>query len=259
MTKLYTENEIVDFIEQENIELLYEAIESGLNLHQPVMGMNALFWAVKNNSFKIADFLLDNHFDINLKGIYKGDACNALGVCIYEKNLSFFHYLIDRHIQTDALYKSKTILMHAIELDDVGLVEKILHLDGTHINAKDNIYGDTALILASRNNQVNIIELLLEDNKIKIDAQNVLSRTAFQYYLSQDTHDYELIKLFILTGAAFNLNDMTHINPDRIIELNDLKHFAKTYGVEAKKIYLEKKHLEQNLVNVKESKKEKKI
>lgn len=259
MTHLYTENNIVDFIEQENIELLYEAIQSGLNLNQSFMGMNALFWAIKNNSFKVAEFLLNNHFDLNLTGIYQGELCNALGVCIYEKNLAFFHYLIDKNINIKEFYKSQTILIHAIELDDELLVQKILNHDDAYINQKDFIYSNTALIIASKNNQPEIIRLLLEQDDIKINSQNVLSRTAFQYYLSHDDYDYELVKLFILTGAKFNLNDMTHMDGEQIIELNDLMHFTQIHGKDAKTIYLEKQFLEQTLSQVKESKKDKKI
>lgn len=256
---LYTEEKIVNLIETENIEILYEAIQSGLDLNQPFWGMNALFWAVKNNSYKVANFLLDNQFDINLKGIYKGDVCNALGVAIFEKNNYFFHFLIDHNIEANWLYQSKTMLMHAIELDDVQLVEKILTIKNIDINEKDNIYSDTALIVAARNNQEKILETLLKHPLIKTTSSNVLQYSALRYYLEQENANYELIKLFILSGSTFNLNDFSKRTPEELIELNELSYFFKEYGKEAKNIYLEKQKLEQSIEVKNSSKRDKKI
>lgn len=262
MKNLYTENEIVELIESENMSLLYEAIEEGLNLNQAFMGMNPLFWAAKNNSLPMIEFLLTNKVNLNLKGIYKGDTCNVLGVCIYEQNLALFHYFIDKDIEIKDYYKSKSILMHAVELGDKNLVEKILFKANAQINAKDLVYGDSALILAAKHKHEDILYLLLQQDKINIGrgSENVLRYNALHYYLEQSNPNVDLIKLFILSGANFQLNELAHLDTQVIIELQEMSYLLKEYGEGAKQMFIEKKQLEESIQYIdKKSTKDKKI
>ena len=119
---------------------------------------------------EIFKLCFDKITDINI--IKTDDSLSLLMLFyVYFKESQIFDYYFDKIIEKGANLniQSKegyTILMFAIEDEDISTVKKLLNNSNIDINLKDN-EGDTALDIALRNKYRNSINLLIKDNRLK--------------------------------------------------------------------------------------------
>ena len=110
-----------------------------------------------------------------------------------------------------------TALMYAVRDGDVEMVELLLE-KGAKINAQ-NFVGDTGLMNAVRDGDVEMVELLLEKGA-KINAQNFIGDTALMYAVWDD--NVGMVELLLEKGADVNIKnkgnetvwELTHDKPE---------------------------------------------
>lgn len=117
-------------------------------------GRNAMHYAVRSGAFEYSK-LLKEKVDLKEK----------------EQKTQILEHLISRGIDLNAQdSEGRTPLMDAIIQGDLEAV-KLLRKNGANINLKD-AYGNTALILASLVNNSEIVQYLINDVEIDLNARN---------------------------------------------------------------------------------------
>ena len=123
--------------------------------------------AIKNSSYSCLKILLDNlHF--NKDEPKKEFIVNAIKYC----KLPFLE-LIDSHFKinfNEQIFGNGVTILHIlVQLNDYEKVKYILKKDDINLNTKDN-EGKTPLMIAAKNGNTKIAELLLQSKKIRIKA-----------------------------------------------------------------------------------------
>lgn len=93
---------------------------------------------------------------------------------------------------------------------DIGLIEQLLE-QGEDINAKDEV-GKTALIYAASRGHVGLVEVLCQNNKININAQDVNGDTALIAAVCQYELNAGIIERLIEAGSDVMIKNFRHLN-----------------------------------------------
>ena len=84
-------------------------------------------------------------------------------------------------------------MRNAIESRDIATINSLLE-SGTDVNAQDE-YGQTALIIATDNDDIEIVKILLEGTNTDVNAKDKYEQTALM--IATDNGDIEIVKMLL--------------------------------------------------------------
>lgn len=235
-----------------------------------IFGSNALMIAVKNGNEKIIKELLKKGADVNSRD---NSECTVLSYAIaggQTKIVELFITASGYSYSSD--WFNQSTLMEAVDSRNLQLVEVILqHMDKSNINDKDgggrtalmhavcsgssliveklltknagiderDLEGDTALVLAIKNEQIPIVRILLQYKANINYAYGIFKETALMYAVKFNNE--ELVKLLIDNP---NIDIYAKNN-----EGNDALLLASYYGHRQIVIDILQKHTDFNVKN----------
>lgn len=153
----------------------------------------AALHGTKANRFSIAMFLLDKGADPFIVQESTSPLEETLVVLdsddeqTIKDGFELFKYLMEQQVDLNISRGKENALTFAAHYSNYNAVEFLIKENYFDVNSKDSA-GDTALIVAAKNNQVEIVQLLLElgaDKTIKSDE----GKTAYDYALQSNQTD----------------------------------------------------------------------
>ena len=187
-----------------NEKIITLLLDSGADINKKdnYTGQTPLLAALhgtKSNRFSIAMFLLENGADpyavqIASSPIKKSlivlDSDNAQTI---KEGFELFKYLMEQKVSMDIPVGKQNALTFAAVYSNYNAVEYLIEENYFDVDSKDSA-GNTALIVATKNNETQIIQLLLQlgaDKSIK-DAEG---KTAYDYAVELELVDFlEILK-----------------------------------------------------------------
>jgi len=145
----------------------------------------AALHGTKKNRFSLAMFLLEKGADPFAVQKTTSPLEETLVVLdsddkqTIEDGFKLFKYLIEQQVDLDICKGKESVLTYASHYGNNNVVEFLIKEDFFDINSKD-LAGDTALIVATKNEQAQIVYLLLElgADKFPMDSKG---KTAYDY------------------------------------------------------------------------------
>ena len=122
-------------------------------------------------------------------------------------SISFLNnYLLSMEVDKEQGQIKKTAphdIIWAITIGDIDKV-KVLIRERANLNIKEDILGNTPLMIAVLSNNLNIVNLLI-DEKIKLDIKNSHGLTALMLAILNSRN--EIAKIIINAGANLDIQD----------------------------------------------------
>ena len=169
---------------------------------------NILIFAARNNpNENIIDYLLDKGFDKNYVTV-NGET----PILAAAQNPNFFvlEKLIERGANLEAVDNDKrNALFIASKCNDKPYIITYLIEKGIPVNYRDE-FGNTAVIFAAQNNNVNIIKTLIEKGA-DIKTVNDMGTTALMSAVSDGNNCIEMVKYLIENGVDVNARNSANI------------------------------------------------
>ncbi|ORX45812.1 ankyrin [Piromyces finnis] len=203
-----------------------------------------LFIAIKENQFKVANLLLQNHADINLLNNHHENILSYL-FKLKKINSLQLYYLLKNGINVNEIdNEGNTCLMNAIKFGDHHLIELILnyftcdtediidiilyykshkkyvieYIENKVKEKKGKIYmnvknddNDTVLIFACRQNNLDIVKKLLQYGNISINEKGEDKKTALIWAIYRENID--IAQHLLSYGADINIKDFYGMSP----------------------------------------------
>ena len=187
-----------------NEKIITLLLDSGadINKRDNYNGMTPLLAALhgaKSNRFSLAMFLIENGADPFAvmptespfeESILVLDSDNAQTI---KEGFELFKYLMEQKVSMDICIGKENALTYAAHYSNYNVVEYLIEENYFDVDSKDSA-GNTALIVATKNNETQIIQLLLQlgaDKSIK-DAEG---KTAYDYAVELELVDFlEILK-----------------------------------------------------------------
>jgi ankyrin repeat protein len=119
-------------------------------------------------------------------------------------------YLLLHTSDTLAKPCTKCLLLQAASIGDVHAFKKHL-FNGCDINQMDQM-GTTALYYASENNYPSIVKIILNQDKVNIDAAPTLSGATPLFIAIQEGH-YEIFNLLLNAGSNTTISTSNNVTP----------------------------------------------
>ena len=159
-------------------------------------GNTALIKASHEGYFKIAELLVENGADVNMKNIHSE---TALASSLNKANLEIAKLLINNGADVNL----KNVLIKAVLAGNCDMV-KLMIQSGADLNSKNGLSGETALTEAVTKDNLDIAKLLVESGA-DLDAQNNNGDSALikAALLGQ----FDMAKLLIESGADVNIKN----------------------------------------------------
>lgn len=121
------------------------------------------------------------------------------------KNILVIEYLVLSDINIDAINnKGESALFYSLENRSLNNFILLLN-NGANPNLKSNT-NTTLLIAAAKKNQIDAVNYLL-DNNAKYDAVNDLKESAFEFIITNQNRNFDLVDRFLDAGADINMRD----------------------------------------------------
>ena len=121
------------------------------------------------------------------------------------KNILVIEYLVTSDINIDAVNnKGESALFYSLENRSLNNFILLLN-NGADANLKSNT-NTTLLIAAAKKNQIDAVNYLL-DNNAKYDAVNDLKENAFEFIVTNQNRNFDLVDRFLDAGADINMRD----------------------------------------------------
>lgn len=176
-----------------------------LNLTNAVSpeGTPAIWSAAFRNETEILQYLIDNDADIDARN---ANRTTAAYVAAQNGYLEALELLIEAGADLNMRSKwSSTILGVAAQQGQVGIVERVLEEDvQASINAPTDEEGQTPLWVASHDNHLEIVQLLLDQNA-SIDARDW--RGCSPLWAAAQEGNYAVVNELLSRGANANLTN----------------------------------------------------
>lgn len=195
---------LINACEKGNEEIISLLLDSGADINKkdsyteqtPLL---AALHGTKANRFSIAMFLLEKGADPfavqNTTSPLEETlvVLNSDNAQTIEEGFKLFQYLIGQQVDMNICKGDANVLTFATRYGNYNVVEFLIKESYFDINSKD-LAGDTALIVATKNNQTQIIQLLLELGANK-SLEDVEGKTAYDYALERGLMEFsELLK-----------------------------------------------------------------
>lgn len=195
---------LITACEKGNEKIISLLLDSGADINKKdnYTGQTPLLAALhgtKANRFSIAMFLLEKGADAFAvqnttspleETLVVLDSDNAQTI---KDGFELFKYLIEKQVGMDICRGKENVLTFATRYGNYNVVEFLIKENCFDVNSKD-LAGDTALIVATKNNQTQIMQLLLglgADKSLK-DAKE---KTAYDYAVERGFVEFaELLK-----------------------------------------------------------------
>ena len=212
MTTVNINKQIMNYINQNNIEKVKLLIEQGAKINPVVKAdlfdkynsMSPLQLAIFNNNYEMVKLLVESGADINYVNNFtksKTIGTSIYSVAHFNKNEEITNFLISKGINTKDINLipmpcrdinntvSLVQLLSMINNNEIKKVEKLFN-DGLDISKYENLTPNskydnlTPLELATRNNSIDMIKLLVENGAdLKYTSRNfLLSNNIHPYY-----------------------------------------------------------------------------
>jgi ankyrin repeat protein len=197
---------------QNIVALLLESDHIDLNIQHKHSGNTALIYAVLANNEEIVSRLIKNGAAINLTNNENETALMLASEHGYQNIVTLLleHYQIDLDIQSKPF--GTTALTYAVAKNHVEIVRKLIDRkanvnlsNNNNNNNKDND-NETALMIASKNGNQNIVALLLESDQIDLNIQSRRFGTTALTYAVAENH-VEIARKLINRKANVNLTN----------------------------------------------------
>eukprot|EP00347_Sterkiella_histriomuscorum_P020277 403338418 len=175
-------------------------------------GNNAFLLAFQNNSMIIAQFLLDEGFNLDFQN---KQLKTALIIAVQRRNAQYIKVLLDKGCNSNYTdNEGKTSLHYAVIGKDLNTVNMLL-ISGCNPNIADN-EGKTALHYSVLGNDFDFVEILVE-NGSELDIADKKGRTALHYAVNNSQSgldaNYDIENILIASGANVNIQDKTGRTP----------------------------------------------
>ena len=172
-------------------------------------GNTALMFAADLGDFSIVEKLLEKEVDITLQD-KRGDTALTIA------GDNGFINIVDLLLETIPS-ESGMLLIDAIKQDDYKLVRELMELNTVDINLQDED-GNTALIFACKNDNYDIVKLLVDKGAdINVQNNNGISPLLAACYNINDKNAADIAKLLITKGADVNSVDKDQATPLTVI------------------------------------------
>ena len=172
-------------------------------------GNTALMFAADLGDFSIVEKLLEKEVDITLQD-KRGDTALTIA------GDNGFINIVDLLLETIPS-ESGMLLIDAIKQDDYKLVRELMELNTVDINLQDED-GNTALIFACKNDNYDIVKLLVDKGAdINVQNNNGISPLLAACYNINDKNAANIAKLLITKGADVNSVDKDQATPLTVI------------------------------------------
>jgi len=164
--------------------------------------LDSLNYACRNNDLKLIKILNNHGFNINNKFFFGKTA--LILACQYG-SLDVVKYLIENgaDINTKSNFGS-TPLMYACEYNHINIVNYLLSFNNIDLEAKDLLLEETAFIIACRNFNFDILNILiLKGCNTNITFKNGKTALMYACYIS----NYDLFNYLLSKNVDINLKD----------------------------------------------------
>lgn len=121
----------------------------------------------------------------------------------------------DINIRQD--YTGKTLLILAINFDEINLVKLLLSRKGIDVNLQDTKHGATALHYAVARNSKKIVELLLKKDAINVNLKDIAHQVTPLYFAINNGHT-EIAKL-LLAHPTISINEKNAATDETALHL----------------------------------------
>jgi len=198
-----------------------------LLLENGAYDVDSLFYVVNNGYTDIAHMIINLGINVNLYNIF-GET--ALICAVKKNNIDIVYLLINAGANVNAQDKDGcTALIHAlrsrqIDIAKLLIANRALTVDDLFVAARNgyydivntiinwryfnidthNSFGETALLIAVKNNHIDIAKLLLKKNS-NINVKNVNGRNALMFAV--ESQNIDMVKLLIRNGSDINHKD----------------------------------------------------
>ena len=178
-----------------NLEEVREAIDSGeaLSKRGPY-GRTPLDFAVKNECFKVADFLIENGADVRQKN---DGGFSVIFIAAEDGKTEMVKFLLGQGVDINEISTDGQSPLYVAARNGHAATVKYLIEQGADTEIG---YGEWTLLSASANNgHVEVVKFLLESGRVQIDAATKDGETAL-YKASRKGHA-DVVKLLLNVGA----------------------------------------------------------
>ncbi len=195
-----------------NPEIIELLVQKGTNINYLTdKKENVLIFAARNNPcVEVLEYLLDKGFD---KNYVTAEGETPILAAAQNPNYLVLEKLIEKGANLKAVDNDKrNALFIASKCNDKPYIISILIEKGIPVNYRDQ-YGNTAVLFAAQNNNVNILKTLVEKGA-DLNSVNDAGITALMSALIEGNNNIEMIKYLIENGIdvnAKNADDLTAI------------------------------------------------
>ena len=155
--------------------------------------------------------------------------------------------LLDKGVDVNERYKrDRTALMVASERGNAEVVQTLLSVPDIEINAKEKVFGNTALILACKKGCVKTTRILLEDKRTSVNQGNDHGSTplmaACDFVKDDDPKKEEIIKL-LLKHPKMEVNKKNNLGCSALMLASD------SGKLDSLKLLIESKDIDINITD----------
>ncbi|XP_059174813.1 putative ankyrin repeat protein RF_0381 [Physella acuta] len=188
-----------------SIEVVKVLLDNKANINAKCIGgKTPLIYAVENNSVEMANLLIKNQADVNLGC---NDRQSPLMVAVARSNIAMVKLLIENDATIDDEdNKGETALFRvaAHHKVDAGEVVKILAEAGACLNHQ-NREGKTTLMLAAKNSNFNVLQILCETGADANFLNTINNETALSILTNNKPVDFPCVN-YLLFHAGANIS-----------------------------------------------------
>lgn len=209
---------IFKWVDEENLKLFKKSLKYGANVNKyhDKKDMNLIMFACKKNNLNMVNILLENGADIEFEN---NNNENVLTIASKNGNVKLMENLIKKlrkkksmeEIMNHKTIELETIIMNAVRSQSTDAVKCVLNKYDNR--EEQNEKGITALMIAAKSNNVEIMNLLLNYNVTKtLDINGIDYEGYTALMIAAFYNNFEAVKYLIDEGA--NLFIKNNYNED---------------------------------------------